>query len=192
MERGTYESGEGIVSAMPQPSQPPRTCVSCGRKIDWHANVCPYCGHDYRSAMQPVPVVVKSAKPIVAGALIIIAGLLAIAMGALYLSMDADDFEEAGYTPVSQSEISLEDLEEILNVCGGLEFVFGTIAVLGGVFALMRRHFYLALVGGIFGLVGLGFLVGSLLGLIGVILVALSKDEFEQAAERLEKSEYHY
>jgi len=25
-----------------------RNCVSCGRSISWDANVCPYCGHDYR------------------------------------------------------------------------------------------------------------------------------------------------
>lgn len=25
-----------------------RHCVSCGRSIAWDANVCPYCGHDYR------------------------------------------------------------------------------------------------------------------------------------------------
>lgn len=25
-----------------------RNCVSCGRSISWEANVCPYCGKDYR------------------------------------------------------------------------------------------------------------------------------------------------
>jgi len=28
-----------------------RNCVGCGRAIPWDANVCPYCGHDYRSVM---------------------------------------------------------------------------------------------------------------------------------------------
>lgn len=34
-----------------------RNCVGCGRPIPWDANVCPYCGHDYRQAMmgQRVP-----------------------------------------------------------------------------------------------------------------------------------------
>ncbi len=27
---------------------PARNCVSCGRAISWDANVCPYCGHDFR------------------------------------------------------------------------------------------------------------------------------------------------
>lgn len=32
-------------------SAPARNCVSCGRSIAWDANVCPYCGHDFRAAM---------------------------------------------------------------------------------------------------------------------------------------------
>jgi cytochrome b subunit of formate dehydrogenase len=30
-----------------------RNCVGCGRAIAWDANVCPYCGHDYRVQMAP-------------------------------------------------------------------------------------------------------------------------------------------
>ena len=179
-------------SQVPSANRATRTCVSCGRVIDWHANVCPYCGHDYRAALQPAPVVTKSSKPVVAGVLIILAGLLAIGMGVIYLSLSAADLEDAGYTPVSQGDISVEELQEIMGICGGLEFVFGAIAIIGGIFAIMRKYFYFALVGGVFGLIGLGFLIGSLLGLIGIILIALSKAEFEQAAERAQKSEYHY
>ena len=30
-----------------------RNCVTCGRSIQWDANVCPYCGHDYRLGAYP-------------------------------------------------------------------------------------------------------------------------------------------
>lgn len=30
-----------------------RNCVGCGRAIAWDANVCPYCGHDFRVVMAP-------------------------------------------------------------------------------------------------------------------------------------------
>ncbi|HEX9909032.1 MAG TPA: hypothetical protein VGB78_11320 [Thermoplasmata archaeon] len=33
-----------------------RTCVSCGRALAWDANVCPYCGHDFRQAAAAQPV----------------------------------------------------------------------------------------------------------------------------------------
>lgn len=33
-----------------------RNCVACGRPIAWDANVCPYCGHDFRVQMAgPMP-----------------------------------------------------------------------------------------------------------------------------------------
>ena len=32
-----------------------RSCVGCGRAIAWDANVCPYCGHDYRQVMAGQP-----------------------------------------------------------------------------------------------------------------------------------------
>jgi DNA-directed RNA polymerase subunit RPC12/RpoP len=35
--------------------QPVRSCVGCGRAIDWNANVCPYCGHDFRAVMAGGP-----------------------------------------------------------------------------------------------------------------------------------------
>lgn len=42
----------GIVMASGQPgSTSARNCISCGRSIAWDANVCPYCGHDFRSVM---------------------------------------------------------------------------------------------------------------------------------------------
>lgn len=34
---------------------PTRNCVSCGRAISWDANVCPYCGHDFRAAPSYAP-----------------------------------------------------------------------------------------------------------------------------------------
>ncbi len=34
---------------------PTRNCVSCGRAISWDANVCPYCGHDFRATVGYAP-----------------------------------------------------------------------------------------------------------------------------------------
>jgi hypothetical protein len=76
-----------------------RTCVSCGRAIGFEANVCPYCGHDYRVpvyAMAPPPQ--KSMALTAGGILVILAGVLALVMGALYLALDASDIEDSGVT----------------------------------------------------------------------------------------------
>jgi hypothetical protein len=42
-----------LLGVQPMSSQPGvRMCVACGRTLPWDANVCPYCGHDYRYAAQ--------------------------------------------------------------------------------------------------------------------------------------------
>jgi len=115
----------------------------------------------------------KTAKPIVGGVLVIIAGLLAIGNGALYMVLDVSDLGDIpGY------DMSMQDIEEILNACGAVMIVFGLIAMVGGVFGVIRKHFGLALVGSIFALIGIGFVLGSILGLVGLILIALSRAEF--------------
>jgi len=50
---------------------------------------------------------------------------------------------------------------------------------LGGVFAIQREHFTLALMGGIFS-------IPSIIGIVGLILVVMSKDEFSQPEFLLE------
>lgn len=182
MVDGSAGVREDHAPQMQGPSRITRNCVSCGRAIDWNANVCAYCGYDYRIVAGPPPAV-TSAKPVVAGVMIIIAGLLAIAMGFVLIALDISDIEEMGITQISEGEVSLAEIEEMMHVCGALEFVFGSIAIIGGLFALIRKYFYFALVGGIFGLLCLGFLVGALFGLIGVILLLLSRSEFKPSAQ---------
>jgi hypothetical protein len=175
---------------MPPSAQPPsytqtptytqasRSCVSCGRTINWDSNVCPYCGHDYRFIAAPAAPQQRSAKPLLGGILIIVAGVLALAMAVSFIVLDPHDIENLDYQQLRDSGITATDLDEILGICGAIEIVFGAIAIIGGVFAVMRKHFALAVVGGIFGLIGIGFLVGGLLGLIGLVLIVISRSEF--------------
>ena len=153
-----------------------RLCVSCGRPISWEANVCPYCGHDYRLAMAP-PVKLTTSKPIIAGVLIIIAGLAALGMGLFYMVLDVGTIENSGVT--LPPDVSSEDLQSVLSVCGAVLIIFAIIAIVGGFFAIQRKHFFLAVAGAVFGLLGIGFFLGSLLALIGLILVAISRQEFQ-------------
>jgi zinc-ribbon domain len=177
---GILRSGSIMESSMESPpgaSPPTRMCVSCGRTIDFSANVCPYCGHDYRMPIYGPPIRKRSSMPVIAGVLTIIAGLLAIGLGVLYLTMGVSDLENSGVT--LPPEVSLEDVQDLLSVCGALAVLFGVIAIIGGVFAIQRKHFALAIIGGLFGMAGIGFFLGALLALIALILVAVSKEEFD-------------
>lgn len=105
-----------------------------------------------------------------------IAGLLAIAMGAFYFALSPSEIEGSGAT--LPPDISDADLQNIMYLCGSLCVAFGAIAIIGGYFGLMRKHFALGIVGGVFGLLGIGFMIGSLLALIGLILIVVSRKEF--------------
>jgi DNA-directed RNA polymerase subunit RPC12/RpoP len=133
-------------------TQGTRNCVSCGRAFSWDANVCPYCGHDYRVAMMPPPKK-ESAMPVIGGILIMLPGIGYLIGGAV-LAAGSSAFLFGGGV-----------------VCGAVLLVLGILAILGGIFAIQKKNFALALIGGI-------FVVPSILGLIGLILIAVSKDEF--------------
>ncbi|HEX7392237.1 MAG TPA: hypothetical protein VF374_04725 [Thermoplasmata archaeon] len=142
-----------------------RKCVSCGRDIAWDANVCPYCGHDYRTVAPQAAQKKESVMPVIGGILIIIAGLIEIGMGGVLI---------AGGTASSWLPLVGGEIAGILAVCGAILLILGIIALLGGIFAVQRKNFGIAVLGGILGLVA-----WFIPALIGLILIAVSKDEFK-------------
>jgi hypothetical protein len=103
----------------------------------------------------------QSAKPVIGGVLILLGGIIGIISW--------------GWTLAVGTAFSfIPGLGALLMVCGIIGVVLSIIALLGGIFAIKRQKYGLALVGGICSLL-VGYFI---LGLIGLILVAISKDEF--------------
>ncbi len=103
---------------------------------------------------------------LIAGAIFaILAGLLALGQGIIYASVSA---AVPSYIPTGS-----------LCFCGTLDILFGLASLAAGVLCLRRSSFGLALLGAILGMIGLGFLFGALLGFIAVILIAVSRNEFD-------------
>jgi hypothetical protein len=64
-------------------------------------------------------------------------------------------------------------------ICAIIPLIFGLLAILGGIMAIQRRSWGLALTGAIFCMVSIGFYgLSFILGLIALILIAISKDDF--------------
>jgi hypothetical protein len=63
-----------------------------------------------------------------------------------------------------------------LEIAGGLQVVLAVIIVIGGIFALQRKVWWLALIASIFAIFTLP--LSGLLGILAVIFIALSKKEF--------------
>ena len=111
----------------------------------------------------------KSAKPVAAGILSIVAGGGNI-LGALVLGIGGLIFGSlSGY---------------FFPVFLGLFLAFpmlivGVLSIIGGIFAIQRRRWGWALAGSIATLV-----TSSLLGLAAIILLAISKDEFQTQGDQ--------
>ncbi len=171
-------SSVGIPSEGAEPTSTVRNCISCGRPIDFGANICPYCGYDYRAPMMGGPPPTRrSGSPVAGGVLVIIAGILALVNAATFLTYTAADLEGTGVG--LPSGVTWDEIAGILKGCGVIEIVLGIVAIVGGVFAIQRRHFGLAIAGSLMGMFGFGLTFGALLGLIGLILIAISRKEFK-------------
>jgi len=153
-----------------------RNCVSCGRAIAWDANVCQYCGHDFR-APAAAPPHEKTMLSLVGGILILIAGIMGLALGAIFVvaSNSVDTLADWGVDVAGVGDL----LSDILLVCGIIVIVLALIVVVGGFFGVMRKHWGLVILGGVLGLFLIGpYMLATIFSLIGLILVAVSKKDF--------------
>jgi len=119
-----------------------------------------------------MPMQQKTMLPVAGGIMLIIAGIISISFWAFIAFL--------GGAVGSLVPIGGGVLAGILLVCGIIGIVLSLITLLGGVMGFMRKMWGLALVGGILGLFTLGwYFLGSLLSLIGLILIAISRKEFQ-------------
>jgi hypothetical protein len=107
--------------------------------------------------------------PVIGGVLIMVGGILTLVSGLALMGTGGflDDL-------VVYDVEGVDMLEDLLTTCGAILVIFGLIGLLGGVMGMLRKSFGLAIVGGIFALVG-----WFIPALVGLILIAISKEEFE-------------
>ena len=80
------------------------------------------------------------------------------------------------YSGFTQAE--LDAVQNLLMTFGIVVLVLSILAIVGSIFALMRKSFVISLIfGGICGL-----LSGGIFGLVGLILIALSHKDFVKTA----------
>ncbi len=166
---------KGTTSGLPK-----RYCRHCGTEVDMWDTVCPHCredpsyvspgsvsgDHDYsRSDYDYEPSSGASGAVLGGGILAILAGVLALGQGILTAGVSS---AASAYIPTGA-----------LCLCGGLGMIFGLASIAGGIMALKRSSFTLALLGAILGIFGIGFYLGAVLGLVAVILIAVSRHEFD-------------
>ncbi|MBI2832712.1 MAG: hypothetical protein HYX79_10700 [Chloroflexi bacterium] len=118
----------------------------------------------------PSPTTPKSWMPTAAGVLCIVAGVFNIAAGILVVTILSVLAGMWGYPWVGGFGIPL--------------IIIGLIAITGGIFAIQRRAWGLALAGAIFSLFPPHI---SVLGILAIVFIAISKNEFAWNERTLDK-----
>jgi hypothetical protein len=125
--------------------------------------------------------------PKIAGILLIIAGILALVYWIQFLLLDFTMLES--YIDIDQLQqldptITIEQIVEILNTCAVIGCVLSIFPILGGILAIKKKLWGISLVGSIIGLFTLGIIfTSSILSLISLILLIISKKEFQNKPE---------
>ncbi len=138
----------------PPPYEATRVCLNCGRPFDARSPACPYCG---KPAWDPKR---DTNYAVIGGVFCIISGVLGLLTGVLIIVVSATlipFFPDWGI------------------ICGSIPLIFGILALFGGIFAIQRKVFGMAVVGAVFSILA-GFII---FGILALVFVILGKDEFE-------------
>ena len=118
-----------------------------------------------------------SMTPAIAGMVLILAGLLGLLTWAAALAVNTSMLQ--GLLPPN-SPITAAQLQSIFLVCGIIGSILSIIALAGGIVALRRKGWGLAMIGSVLGLFTIGpYFLASILALIGLILLIVSRKEFQ-------------
>lgn len=125
---------------------------------------------------------ITSNKPIIAGVLLILAFILGIYSWSTTALFDINTLDPSIIEQLQQSgvDITIEQIQDILGVCAIIGIILSIFPLLGGILSLKRRMWGFTIVMSVIGLFTVGpFLLSSFLSLIALILIALSKKEFQ-------------
>ena len=194
-----------------EPTGPSKECPLCKTRNDLDAPFCSGCGKPLGSvAIKEVEKKTKREKYYdrtyadypgsamrtawagVGGILIVMAAFFALVDANFTIAVSWQVTRLADYDRLLRENPQLKDVITNLVVCQGLRFVFIIIAFAGGIFAIRRLRWGLAMVGGILGILalmsGLLFLIVPFWGwielvllcgaVVGVIQVGVSRREF--------------
>jgi len=133
----------------------------------------------------------KTSKPTIAGILLIIAGIIAILFFIQIVMVDDSAIQSVYNSTQSQltqlnANMTQEQLKQGFVICGTVGCIMAVLSILGGVLALKRKIWGLALVVSIpqslLGIIVPGFsllFMSGIMALVGLLLIAFSRREFQ-------------
>ena len=148
-------------------------CSKCGAENPQDVKFCSKCGAELGVSVAPVgtPPSVKAEKtwkPTTAGILSIIAGAISVIVGLVVAAVGTAVGGLAGM-------FGLIGLGAVIAAIAAVPVILGIVAIVGGIYALRRKVWGLALAGSICSLFG----PWIILGILAIIFVSMGKGEFK-------------
>ncbi|KYK30863.1 MAG: hypothetical protein AYK22_02915 [Thermoplasmatales archaeon SG8-52-3] len=125
----------------------------------------------------------KNSYPLIAGILLIIAGILALFNWGQFFLLDAttiESFFDISQIQVINPSITYDQILGFLQTCAIIGIIISIFPILGGILAIKKKQYYIAIATSVIGLFTIGIIfTSSVLSLIGLILLVLSKQNFQ-------------
>ncbi|OGO03588.1 MAG: hypothetical protein A2Y72_05500 [Chloroflexi bacterium RBG_13_53_26] len=144
-------------------------CPKCGKEVSGSPTFCPSCGGRLAES-QPAK---KTRLSTVAGILDIVSGGFGF-VSAFFVIIMIILMATDPYLPESDEADFMVFILAITVPMAIVQILAGILAIVGGMYALRRKKWGIALTGAIAAVVAF-----SLMGIAAVVLTALSRDEFE-------------
>jgi len=127
----------------------------------------------------------KISKPMIAGVLLIVAGILSFALMVQFISVDVSDIDDLKEKDATFKELnknySSEQIRNSYLLCGTIGCIIAVFSILGGMFAIKKKMWVIALTGGVFGVFMIFQIpIVGILSIIAVILLLMSRKEFQK------------
>lgn len=125
-----------------------------------------------------------SAMVIIAAILLILAGVISIISWVSILSLDIATIEK--FIDISQFQqfnpsITIEEIKGFLTTCSTVGIIIAIFPILGGILSLKKKSWTIAITGSLIGLLTfIPSIFGGVLSFIGLILLILSRKEFQK------------
>ena len=118
----------------------------------------------------------KTNKPVIASFLLLATGVLGIFTAVILASSNGPI--------ISRLEVITSCFSSIDNVLLSVPFVvFSAFAFIGSITAFKRRYFVFTAVCAVVGIFSVGLFIGFVLSIVALVLLVISRDEFENATK---------
>jgi len=127
---------------------------------------------------------IRVSKPLIAGIILILVGLLFVYVYIPFLTIDDETINDLkenneGFREQAKNLTNKEIKKQLFNT-GIIGLIISSFLILGGIFAIIKKGWFISLIGGIVGIIFSGFTIITILPLLAFVLIVFSKKEFQK------------